>query len=375
MRIVIIAAILLFIAFLNFITVRTLLAAHPDRRAIIWTLFAIGNLAWLVLPFLFGMRSTPFSIYVRPFLAPPWFSWILFVLLYCALTAVVTLAWLPFRFTQGTQFVSFMRPASLAFLAISGGLAVVGYFQAIFPLRTEQVTIRHAQLPPEIDGYRMVVISDLHVGLFTRPSRLRTIADRTNALSPDVVLFTGDLVDDTPHWAPKLFAGFTSLRAPSFAILGNHDGNQHELIRRFEGARTRLLVNEGSSLKAGLWLAGLSDYSAAWHGEKELMPNFDRALEGRPEGAFTVLMSHQPNGFTEAAKRRIPLTISGHTHGGQAGIRALDWCVAGIFLKYRMGLYREGDSQLCVNTGTGYWVVPIRPGMTPEITLITLRRE
>lgn len=71
-------------------------------------------------------------------------------------------------------------------------------------------------------------------------------------------------------------------------------------------------------------------------------------------------------------RRRIPLTLCGHTHGGQFGIRPLGWSLAGVFLKYHMGLYKEGDSQMYVNTGTGYWLVPVRLGMTPEITVVEL---
>lgn len=93
-----------------------------------------------------------------------------------------------------------------------------------------------------------------------------------------------------------------------------------------------------------------------------------------PAGSTPVVLSHQPRIFDEVQKRRLPLQLSAHTHGGQCGFRPLGWSLAGVFLRYHMGLYRVGASQLYINTGTGYWLFPFRLGMTPEITVVELRR-
>jgi hypothetical protein len=121
----------------------------------------------------------------------------------------------------------------------------------------------------------------------------------------------------------------------------------------------------------GLWIAGLSDYAAQI---PSLRPNMVAALRARPAGAFPILVSHQPKSFAEARQRGIALTLCAHTHGGQCGFRPLHWSLAGLFLPYHMGLYDVGGAQLYVNTGTGYWLLPFRLGMTPEITLVELRR-
>ena len=103
-----------------------------------------------------------------------------------------------------------------------------------------------------------------------------------------------------------------------------------------------------------------------------MAPDFDKALRGRPEGAPVVLLCHQPQGFGEALARKVDLTLSGHTHGGQVGFKALDWSLAKLFMKYHMGLFKEGESHLYVTPGTGYWALPVRFGMSPEISLIEL---
>jgi hypothetical protein len=131
-----------------------------------------------------------------------------------------------------------------------------------------------------------------------------------------------------------------------------------------------LLVNEGANAGA-LWIAGLSDYAAQ---TPRLKPNLVAAL-ARRETNFPILIAHQPKAFDEARRISLPLTLVAHTHGGQLGIRPLGWSLAGVFLPYHMGWYRRGVSQLYVNTGTGFWLVPFRLGMTGEITLIELHRR
>ena len=122
---------------------------------------------------------------------------------------------------------------------------VIGVYTALVPLDDERVPIVISNAPPT----RIVIIADLHIGLFTRPSRLRQIFATAAALSPDVVLLAGDLVDDDPYFVPKLLDGVRSLppTTPLLAVLGNHEmyGQPLEFIARLRGSRVRLLVNEG----------------------------------------------------------------------------------------------------------------------------------
>jgi uncharacterized protein len=159
-------------------------------------------------------------------------------------------------------------------------------------------------------------------------------------------------------------------QTPLLAVLGNHEmyGDPRGAIAALRGSRIHLLVNEGVEFRS-LWIAGISDYAAQ---QKDLRPDIPRALKSAPPGTLPILIAHQPKAFDEARARNIALTLVAHTHGGQLGIRPLGWSLAGLFLPYHMGLYQRGASQLFVNTGTGFWLVPFRLGMTGEITVIEL---
>jgi len=357
----------LFLPF-NWIAYRQLTRIHPRRKRWMLTMVIAGNLMWPLLLFL--RVSTPAMRFARATLGPVWFAWTFFAIIYSALIVVLLVAWLPFR-RRGT-FAQFARWPSRGFLSFILIGSIVGFYQAIVPLRVEHVPIAVADLPPSLEGTRIALLGDLHVGLFTRPSRLTKIFATTNGLRPDVVIVAGDLIDDDPFFVPKLLAGTRALSpsTPLLAVLGNHEiyGNPREVIARLHGSRIRLLVNEGAPLR-DLWIAGLSDYA----GRDALRPDFDRALAGKPPASIAVAVAHQPRLIDEAKRRRIPIALCAHTHGGQCGFRPLRWSLAGLFLPYHMGRYRVGPTQLYVNTGTGYWLLPFRLGMTPEITLLELR--
>jgi uncharacterized protein len=360
-------ALLVFLPF-NWITVRQLVRIHPRRRR--WIVFAViaGNLMW---PFFPLLRSfTPFARAVRAVLGPMWFGWTCFAILYAAFIFLVLLAWIPFR---KRPFARFAHGPSKAFL-IAGFIAcVVGYYHAIVPLRVERVTVRVPNLPASAEGTKIALMGDLHVGLFTRRSRLDRIFSTAGSLQPDLVMIAGDLIDDDPHFVPKLLEGTRALPAaiPLYAVLGNHEmyGDARMVIEGMHGSRIRLLVNEGAAYR-DLWIAGLSDPAA----QNAPLPDLDKALAGKPAASLPLVLSHQPRNIAVSRKRAIPLQLSAHTHGGQFGIRPLGWSLAGVFLPYHMGLYEVGPTQLYINTGTGYWLVPFRLGMTPEITLLELRR-
>lgn len=343
----------------NVVTVRRLLRLHPTRKPWIVAGVIVGNVMWLFLPML--NAQTELSRFLRATFGPPWFAWIAFTFCYALFTLLAIVLRLP------------PRDASRAFLVAIAIGSIVGCWQALVPLRIERVDVAIANLPPELEGKKLALMGDLHVGLYTRPSRLEKIFATVTSLQPDVALIAGDLLDDDPHFAPKLLAGTRALdpRIPLFAVLGNHEmyGGPEETVAKLRGSRIRLLVNQGAPV-GKLWIAGLSDFAAR---KPELKPDFEAALRGMPAGSMPLVLAHQPKAFDGARQRRLPLTVCAHTHGGQFGFRPLHWTLAGLFLPFDMGLYRRGASQLYVNTGTGYWLLPFRLGMTPEITLITLR--
>jgi predicted MPP superfamily phosphohydrolase len=364
-------ALLLFIPF-NWLAYRQLVRIHPRRRRWVVAALVIGNLMW---PFFPLLRSfTGFARITRAIFGPIWFGWTVFTLLYAMLLFVVLLAWIPFH--RRTTFARFAQWPSRLFLAAGAIALAIGYYQAIVPLRVEHVPVRIANLPPAASGMKIALLGDLHVGLFTRPSRLAKIFATTAQLNPDVVLIAGDMIDDDPHFVPKLLAGTRALPAstPIYGVLGNHEmyGNPLLAIERMRGSRIRVLMNEGAPMR-DLWLAGVSDPAARETQQPQLLPDLDHALRGKPAHALPIVFAHQPKILDDALKQNIPLVLTAHTHGGQFGIRPLGWSLAGVFLRYHMGLYAIGATQLYINTGTGYWLFPFRLGMTPEITVIELR--
>jgi predicted MPP superfamily phosphohydrolase len=350
----------------NVAAFRILVRIHPRRRWIVIALIVIGNVMWFFFPIL--NARTDFSRFVRASLGPPWFAWTCFAILYSAFATLLGAVWLPF--VRRMTFARFARWPSRVFLWATLFALVSGVWNALVPLRIERVQIVADGAPP----FRIALISDLHTGLFSRASRLEKILITAAAQKPDVILLAGDNIDDDPIFASKLLAATRVLdpRMPLLAVLGNHEmyGQPLEVIDRLRGSRIHLLVNEGT-LVNGVWIAGISDFAAR---TPKLAPDVDAALRGR-NGAFPILLAHQPKAFAEAMKRGLPLTLCGHSHGGQCAFRPLHWSLAGMFLPYHMGLYRRGASQLYVNTGTGYWLFPWRfgIGISPEITVIDLR--
>lgn len=366
--VIFVLVLLLFGAF-NWLTARQLFRLHPRRKRIVAALLVIGNLMWLFLPWL-RVRNDAVRL-IRSTLGPPWFAWLCFAIVYSAVIFILFLAWLPFA--RRVEFAGFARIPSRVFLWITLVALVAGVWGALVPLHIAHVPIAIDALPAEAEGMRIAVIGDLHVGLFSRPSRLTTIFATAKAQNPDLVCLAGDLVDDDPVYAPKLLAGVAALGPdiPVLGVLGNHEmyGAPMEMIARLRGSRVRLLVNDGVPVR-GLWIAGISDYAAQL---PALAPNMDRVLAGR--GArLPIVLAHQPRAFPDAIARAVPLTLCAHSHGGQCGFRPLRWSLAGLFIPYHMGLYRRGASQLYVHTGAGYWLLPWRLGITPEIVLIELHR-
>ncbi len=376
------ALVLLSFLALNVVCYRALTRIHPKRAGIVRAGFVIGNLFWLALPFLFTMRGSMNMILLRSFLGPPWFSWLIFLILYSAFLAIVALSWLPWRSRR--TFASYASKPSRLFLAAGALFAIAGFISALVPLRVATVKVPLADLPSSFHGYRIALLSDLHVGLFTRPGRLRQISRAVNSLDPEVVLVAGDFVDDASYFVPKFVEGMSGIASgvPILAVLGNHEiyGDPEQVVAKLRAqSRVSLLLNETWNTQRGgdsLSIAGISDQAADQRNSPAaLRPDLGRALGQVPSGSFPLLLAHQPAAFDEAIASGIGLTMTGHSHGGQFGIRRLNWSLAGVFIPYDMGLFESADSKLFVTTGAGYWVVPFRLGMSPEVVLLELVRE
>ena len=241
-------------------------------------------------------------------------------------------------------------------------------------LRRERVEVPVSGLPPGWHGARIVQLSDLHSGRHVSAERLRRIARRAARLQPDVLVVTGDIVHNSTAFARQAADAIATVPTAhgTFAILGNHDfwagadGVDRELTR----AGIQVLRNRGISLRRGgdeIWLCGVDD---PWSGRCDLRA----ALRGRPEGAATVLLSHQPNTWPLAQKAGVHLQLSGHTHGGQVAMLWLhrSLSLARFITPFVAGLYRAGTSFLYVNRGAGSVMPVFRIGARPEVTELTL---
>lgn len=281
----------------------------------------------------------------------------------------------------------FGEPLRAGLLAAEGAgivlllLLVAGYLGAR-RLTTRDLVVHVSGLPKAFDGFRIVQISDLHVGPHTWRRYLPRVADAARSLEPDIIAITGDLVDDRHEDAALYVAGLGHLSAPEgvFIVPGNHDvyagwDRLAPAFARLPG--TRVLVNEAHVLRRGpdaLVIAGTGDPAGRGFPDANAAPDIERSLADAPPGAPVVALAHNPVLWPALAERGVQLTLSGHTHWGQLAIPALHWSLVTPFVQHAMGLYQEGGATLFVHPGTGFWGVPFRLGTPPEVTRITLRR-
>ncbi len=273
------------------------------------------------------------------------------------------------------------RLAAATVLAIAGSLLIAGY------LGSKQLVVRRVEasipgLPPEFDGLVIAQVSDLHVGPHTSKRFLSRVVATVRDAKPDVIAVTGDLVDDRAEDVAMYAATVGQLDAPLgvFMIAGNHDvyaGWEAVEQRLRSEVPARLLLNEAHIIRRGdatLVLAGTGDPAGGRRGQSRAAPDVDRTLAGAPNGATVIALAHNPALWPALVARGVSLTLSGHTHWGQFAVPRLGWSLASPFLKHAMGAYRERDSLLYINPGTGYWGIPFRLGALPEVTVVTLRR-
>ena len=260
-------------------------------------------------------------------------------------------------------------------------LAAIGLWQAVRVPDVRPVEIVLDRLPAELDGLRLVQLSDLHASRLLQEPWQQAVVDKANALNPDLILITGDLVDGTPANRAADVAPLRGLKARLgvLAAPGNHEyySNYKAWMASFASLGLRVLSNEHVVIRDrekgkghALVVAGTTDRNAARFGLP--MPDIKTALWGAPEKAPVILMAHQPRETGKNAAAGVDLQLSGHTHGGQ--IAGLHFIVQAANEGFVSGLYRIGAMQLYINSGTGLWNgFPIRLGRPSEITLIHLR--
>jgi len=244
---------------------------------------------------------------------------------------------------------------------------------AIVALRgpgVEEVEIRVPGLHPELHGFRIVQISDLHVGRSIRRGYVERTVERARSLAPDLVALTGDMVDGPverlgPHVAP--LAGLAE-GGRAFFVLGNHDcySGADAWIAHWRGMGVRVLLNEHVVLRRGaatLLVGGVVD--PAYRARRP-----EISLEEAPRADFRLLLAHNPKLAPLGARAGFDLQLSGHTHAGQF----FPWTLAVrlVHAPHVAGISREASMWVYVSAGTGSWGPPVRFGTSPEITLVRL---
>lgn len=280
---------------------------------------------------------------------------------------------------------AFLRTAAVASTGAATAFTVVGRSEAYQDPVLTRLDLSFPDLPPGLHGLKIAQLSDLHAGPLVRRQILERWRVLTERERPELILFTGDLVDSRPEELAPILEAFRGLQAPLgiFAILGNHDyfDDPRPIWENLETAGIRCLENASALIQrngATLALMGLQDPMASNGRFRRLPfgpgPRPAEAAKDLPAEAFRICMNHRPSEWEKALLAGARLTLSGHTHGGQ--INPIPGFNSARLIGPRtQGLYREGPDQLYVSRGLGVVGLPIRIGATPEIPIITLRRS
>ncbi|KNY10985.1 metallophosphoesterase [Achromobacter piechaudii] len=291
------------------------------------------------------------------------------------------------RDVAGVVVYAFSRPRGRRLLAARAWgkgaavlalmLSAIGVWQAVRVPDVKTLEIALPKLPPELDGFRLVQLTDLHASRLLEAPWMDAVVKKTNGLDPDLIVITGDLVDGTTDARAADVRPLQALRARHgvYAIPGNHEyyAQYARWLPAFEQLGLRLLLNEHVTLTPNgqrLVLAGITDKMAAAYDQP--VPDAARALNGVPKTDPVILLSHRPIGAAQNARLGAGLQLSGHTHGGQILGPHLLTQLANE--GYVSGQYEVDGMQMYVSNGTGLWPgFPIRLGRPSEITQIVLR--
>jgi predicted MPP superfamily phosphohydrolase len=384
--------------------------AAPKVRSVIfisyWVLSVFALLLFLLLPVLNlenyskGLRATIFAIVVGLFFAK--FAAALFLFIDDLRRAVQWIAArLFFSNAKGESIKAgngISRSAFLSWLGVAAGGTIFGSlvygFTNKYNYHVRNISLRFPNLPAAFKGLKVVQISDIHSGSFNNKAAVQHGVEKIMALKPDLILFTGDLVNNTADEMQGYQEVFRQLKAPLgvYSILGNHDygdyvewGSPAEKkanLERLKGIHAamgwRLLMNEHVLLERGgekIALLGIENWSA-----KARFPKYGKmgdAYAGTEGIPFKILMSHDPSHWDAEVRPEysdVDLMLSGHTHGMQFGVELpwFRWSPVQYVYKQWAGLYEEGKQKLYVNRGYGFIGYPGRVGILPEISHIEL---
>ena len=290
----------------------------------------------------------------------------------------------------------FVSQISLGLAAIPFMSFIYGIVQGKYNYKILKYQLTFKDLPEAFDGFTITQISDIHSGSFTNKEKIQYGVDLINEQKSDIMLFTGDIVNNKADEMDNWIAVFDKLEAKEgkYSILGNHDygdymdwDNPQDKIDNFQKVKDihqkigfDLLLDEHRYLEKDgqkIALLGVENWGKGFNQAGDLK----RAAIGVEKEDFKILMSHDPSHWEEKVKKdpfNYQLTLSGHTHGLQMGIEIpgwFKWSPSKYAYKQWAGLYKEADRVINVNRGFGYHAFPGRVGIWPEITVIELKKS
>ncbi|MEU7020162.1 metallophosphoesterase [Streptomyces sp. NPDC046203] len=262
------------------------------------------------------------------------------------------------------------RLVTTSAVAVAAGTVGYGTYGVLRGPRVKRVTVPLAKLPRAAHGYRIAVVSDIHLGPILGRAHTQRIVDTINATQPDLVAVVGDLVDGSVADlgpAAEPLARLTA-RDGTYFVTGNHEyfSGADAWVDHVRELGLRPLRNARVEIGAGFDLAGVDDVAGKSQGQG---PDFDKALGDRDPARTAVLLAHQPIVIDDAVRHGVDLQLSGHTHGGQLWPGNL---IAELANPTVAGLERYGDTQLYVSRGAGAWGPPVRVGAPSDITVVEL---
>ena len=264
------------------------------------------------------------------------------------------------------------RIIAICALALVSAVLVLGYRSAR-NINVTQTDISLERLSPQNNAFNIVQISDVHLGTVVGKERLIEIVNKVNALDPDLVLITGDLVDENVARLEDMVEPLSRIKSRRgvFAVTGNHEfyAGVEEAVRFMEQAGVTVLRNRYLTIEGILNLVGVDDIT----GQRQFgtsNPSLEAIMKGMDKSLPTILMNHTPVNLEEAEAAGIDLQLSGHTHKGQ--LFPLNFVTDAVYTVHS-GYARLGRMQIYVSNGVGTWGPPIRLGAPPEIVQIRLR--
>jgi predicted MPP superfamily phosphohydrolase len=406
----IIAGIMLLLDWYVFQSLKTVLQPQSERirtfvLSLHWTLAVLTLLALLLFPYLTYLQQSPFfRNYVFAILVGLFLSKMVASLVFFTDDLRRGVSWLVMRFfSRGAQELdsgSLRIPRSVFMSWIGLGLGGTLFGTLLFGFRNKynyhvkKISLAFANLPANFKGLTIVHISDIHSGSLENHSAVAAGVDMIIKQKPDLVLFTGDLVNNKADEMDVLQSIFAKIQAPLgvYSTLGNHDygdyvawpsveakvANLESLKKVHANMGWRLLMNEHVVLEKGndkIAVLGIENWGA-----KGRFPKYGRmqdAYPGTETIPFKILMSHDPSHWDAQVRTDYPdisLMLSGHTHGMQFGLENpfFKWSPVQWMYRQWAGLYEEGNQKLYVNRGFGFIGYPGRVGIMPEITVIKL---